>query len=149
MTPAFAEYLSTLPAEMQAMMRALRSHVRKHLPAGYVERFEHGMLTYEIPLTTYPKTYNGRPLMLAALASQQSYVTLYLMAVYGDKTLEKWFREAYAASGKTLRMGKSCVHFRKLEEIPFEVVERAIAKVPVEAYIKMYERARQGTGRSR
>ena len=100
MPPTASEYLAQLPKDRQAMMRSLRDRIRRNLPAGYVERFEHGVFTYEIPLKTYPKTYNGRPLVLAALASQQSYVTLYLMAVYGDKALEKWFREAYAASGE-------------------------------------------------
>ena len=145
MPPKASEYLRKLPSERQAMMRSLRDHIRRNLPVGYVERFERGVFTYEVPLKTYRKTYNGRPLVLAALASQQSYVTLYLMAVYGDKALETWFRQAYAASGKKLQMGKSCVHFRKLEDIAFDVVSRAIGKVPVRTYIKIYERARKRT----
>ncbi len=127
------------------MMRRLRSRIRESLPKGYVEHFNSGMLTYQIPLERYPNTYNGRPLWVAGLASQRGYVTLYLMAVYGDKSLEKWFREAYAASGRSLRMGKSCVHFRTLDEIPFELVGEAIAKVPIPKFIQIYERARRRT----
>jgi hypothetical protein len=145
MTLTFSDHVRKLPKGRQAMMRRLRSHIRQHLPSGYVERFDQRMLMYEIPLKMYASTYNRRPLMLAALASHSSVVTLYLMAVYGDKALEKWFREAYAASGKTLKMGKSCVHFRALDDIPFEVIDRAIAKVPVRRYIEIYERARKGT----
>ncbi|HET6845634.1 MAG TPA: DUF1801 domain-containing protein, partial [Anaerolineales bacterium] len=111
------EYLQTLTADRRAIIRTLRNEVKNNLPPGYVETFDGRRFSYEIPLTSYPNTYNGRPLCLAALASQQSYVTLYLMAVYGDQELAQWFRELYSGSGKTLRMGKSCVHFRKLEDI--------------------------------
>ena len=81
------------------MMHRLRSQIKKHLPPGYTERFLQGTLINMIPLTTYPKKYNGQPLMLAALTSQNRFVTLCLLAVYGDKALEKWSRQAYAASG--------------------------------------------------
>jgi hypothetical protein len=128
------------------MVRRLRGEILKNLPRGYVERLDSALLVYEIPLRTYPKTYNGKPLCVAALASQKSYVTVYLMAVYGDKMLEAWFRKIYAASGKTLRMGKSCVHFRSMEDIPSGVIGKAIAKVPVKRYIEVYERARRGAG---
>ena len=124
------------------MLRALRTTIRMNLPPGYAERFDQGLLTYEIPLENYPTTHNGRPLRLAALASHQTFVTLYLMAVYGDKALAQWFRKAYARSGKLLRMGKSCVHLRKMHDIPFDVIGRAIAAVPAAAYIKIYEKAR-------
>jgi hypothetical protein len=136
------DYLFRLPKDRQAMMRALRTIIRKNLPPGYVERLEEGILIYEIPLEKYPTTYNGRPLRLAALASQKTFVTLYLMAVYGDRALAEWFREAYASSGKRLRMGKSCVHLRKIDDIPFDVIGRAIAAVPAAAFIEIYERAR-------
>ena len=127
------------------MVARLRAEIRNNLPAGYVERRDPGgMLTYEIPLSRYPKTYNGKPLFVAALGSHKSYVTVYLMAVYGDKELEAWFNKLYAASGKKLRMGKSCVHFRTPEEIPAGVIGKAIAKVPVKRFIEIYERARRG-----
>ena len=136
-------YLDALPADRSSMMRALRRAIVESLPRGYVERFGGGMFSYEIPLTRYPRTYNGRPLMLAALASQKSYVSLYLMAVYGDKATEAWFKDVYAGSGKKLSMGKSCVHFKTAEDLPLEVVRQAIAKVSVAEYIKIYESGRR------
>ena len=137
-------YLRSLPGEEHAILQALRSTIRKHLPRGYAERFDHGTLAYEIPLTRYPRTYNGRPLSVASIVSRPRFVTLYLMAVYGDAELAHWFRTAYAASGKHLRMGKSCVHFYKAEDIPMDVIGRVIAAVPVARYLEIYERARSG-----
>ena len=144
MTSGAAEFVSGLPRDRQKIVRRLRAEILKNLPSGYVERVALGMLVYVIPLSVYPKTYNGRPLLVAALASHKSFVTLYLMAVYGDKALEAWFHKAYAATGKKLRMGKSCVHFRALEEIPAGVIGKAIAKVPMKRYIEIYERAQRG-----
>jgi hypothetical protein len=144
MTLTFPAYLSNLPPHQQVMMRGLRNRIRRNLPRGYVERFDQRMLAYEIPLKTYQDTYNGQPLRLASLAAQRSYVSLYLMAVYGDPALEMWFREAYGASGKKLRMGKCCIRFREIKDIPFEVIDEAIARVPVKRYIQLYERAKQG-----
>jgi hypothetical protein len=76
------------------------------------------MIAYEIPLTRYPNTYNGQPLMFAALASQKNYMSLYLTTVYGDRATEKWFKESYKTRGKKLDMGKSCVRFKELEDCP-------------------------------
>jgi hypothetical protein len=144
MNPGVADYINVLPTERRAMLRCLRREIRKNLPPGYVERFDGRMISYEIPLKRYPKTYNGRPLCVAALAAQKSFVTVYLMAVYGDRRLEEWFRETYAASGKILHMGKSCVHFGKAEDIPLGVIGEAIRRVPVKHYIQMYESAKHG-----
>ncbi|MFH1184304.1 MAG: DUF1801 domain-containing protein [Chloroflexota bacterium] len=144
---ALERFLDSLPSDRGFILRDLRKAILKNLPAGYVERFEGGMILYEIPLASYPNTYNRRPLMLAGLASQKSYVTLYLMAVYGDKSTEKWFKQAYAVSGKKLNMGKSCVHFKSREDIPADVIGQAIAQVPVDKYIEIYETARGRGGR--
>jgi hypothetical protein len=141
-------FLDTLPGDRGFILRDLQKAILRNLPAGYVERLEGGMILYEIPLTTYPNTYNGRPLMLAGLAAQKSYVTLYLMAVYGDKATEKWFRRAYTATGKNLNMGKSCVHFKSRQDIPADVIGQAIARVPVDKYIEMYETARRRGNRN-
>ena len=140
-----SEFTSELAGERRQLFRSLRLEIRKNLPAGYVERGDPGgMLTYEIPLSRYPNTYNGKPLFVAGLGSHKSYVTVYLMAVYGDKQLEAWFNELYAASGKKPHMGKSCVHFRTMEEVPTGVIGKAIAKVPVKTFIEIYERAQRG-----
>jgi hypothetical protein len=101
------------------------------------------MISYEIPLSRYPKTYNKQPLAMAALASQKNYMSLYLMTVYGDKDTETWFHERYRASGKKLDMGKSCVHFRKLDDLPLDLVGESIGRVSVDKYIERYEQSRR------
>ena len=90
------------------------------------------MITYVIPLETYPDTYNGdtyngHPLMYAALASQKRHMAIYLMNVYGDEDTLRWFTEGFAASGKNLDMGKSCVRFKKLEDLPLDLIGETIA----------------------
>ena len=137
------QYLKELPADRREAIAAVRKVILRNLPKGYEEAMNWGMITYEIPLKTYPKTYNGQPLCLAGLASQKNVMTLYLMTVYGHKETEKWFKQRYKASGKKLDMGKSCVHFRKLDDLPLELIGEVIAKVPVENYIRFYEKAQQ------
>lgn len=138
-----AQYLRQLPEDRATLMGELRRVILQNLPLGYAERLDSGAIFYEIPLTTYPHTHNRRPLCMAALASRKSYVTLYLMAVYADPATAQWFRTAYERSGKKLDMGKSCVHFSNLKDVPMGVVGRAIANIPVETYIRFYENARK------
>jgi hypothetical protein len=145
---AIQDLLAGLPDERARIVRELRNTILSNLPAGFAEKFEEGVLSYVIPLSAYPDTYNGQPLLLAALASQKSFVTLYLMAVYGDTKLEKWFKDAYARSGKRLDMGRSCVHFKKADDIPMRVIGEAISKVSVKQYIRIYESAREHRGKS-
>ncbi|HEY5983798.1 MAG TPA: DUF1801 domain-containing protein [Anaerolineales bacterium] len=135
-------YLRTLPVERSAVLAKLRRIVLDHLGEGYVARFDGLMFNYEIPLARYPRTYYRRPLLMAALAAQKSFVTLYLMAVNGDRAMEKWFTRAYAATGKKLNTGKSCVHFKAITDIPEDVVGKAISAVSVDKYIEVYEQAR-------
>jgi hypothetical protein len=144
---AFQKYLTGQPDERARILSELRKTILHNLPTGFAERFERGILGYVVPLSEYPATYNGQPLLLAALASQKAFVTLYLMAVYGDAKLEKWFKDAYAHSGKRLDMGKSCVHFRNADDIPHDVIGAAIARVGVREYIRIYEAARMHRGR--
>jgi hypothetical protein len=144
---AIHAYLAGLPGDRARILRELRKTILYSLPAGFTEQFEQGLLRYVIPLSTYAKTYNGQPLLLAAVASQKSFVTLYLMAVYGDAKLEAWFKDAYARSGKRLDMGRSCVHFRKADDIPHGVIGQAIAKVSVKQYVRIYEAARRHRGK--
>jgi len=136
------EYLETLPGDRREAISAVREVILANLPEGYEESMNWGMISYEIPLSRYPKTYNKRPLAMAALASLKNYMTLYLMTVYGDKDTEAWFHERYRASGKKLDMGKSCVHFRKLADLPLDLVGETIRRVSVDKYIERYERAR-------
>ena len=101
-----------------------------------------GMITYQVPLKKLPQTYNGQPLCYAGLASQKNHMALYLMSVYADKELERWFRQQFRAAEKKLGMGKSCIRFRKLEDLPLEVIGQTIAKISLDEYIERYERGR-------
>jgi uncharacterized protein YdhG (YjbR/CyaY superfamily) len=137
------EYLAKLPPDRREALSAVRKVILKNLPKGYVESVNWGMICYEIPLKRYPNTYNGRPLGLAGLASQKNHMSVHLMNVYGDPETEAWFKAEFAKSGKKLDMGKSCVRFRKLDDLPLELIGRAIARTPVARYIEFYERSRR------
>lgn len=124
------------------MVKAIRDEIRRNLPEGYAEGMSYGMIAWYVPLERYPDTYNGQPLGLVALASQKQYVSLYLNSVYGDRDTETWFRERWAATGKPLNMGKSCVRFRRMEDVPLDVVGETIARADLDAYLAQYEDAR-------
>ena len=113
-----------------------------NLDDGFVEIIDFGMIVYAIPLERYPDTYNGRPLMYAALASQKRYVSLYLMGVYADPNVADWFHREYRETGKRLDMGKSCVRFRKLDDVPFELIGAAIARYDAPSFIETANHAR-------
>ena len=137
-----AEYLKSLPPERRATISAVRDVVLANLPAGYEERMQYGMVSYVVPHSLYPAGYHCNPkdpLPYAMLASQKNHLALYLMTVYGDSPTAEWFKAAYAAAGKRLDMGKSCVIFRKLEDLPLEVIGQVIARVPVDNYIARVE----------
>lgn len=137
------EYLTDLPADRKNAMVAVREVILEQLPEGYEESMQFGMIGYVIPLATYPKTYNGKPLMYAALASQKNYMSLYLMNIYVDQGAERWFTDSYRASGKKLDMGKSCVRFKSLEDLPMELIGKAIAHTLVPEFIAGYEDSRR------
>jgi len=137
------QYIKELPAEKRAAIAAVRKVVLRSLPKGYRETMLWGMISYIIPLEEYPNTYNGAPLGIAALAAQKNYNSLYLMSVYGDPKTEKWFKDRYARSGKKLDMGKSCVHFKKAEDLPLDLIAETIARVSKEEYIEKYEQVRK------
>ena len=139
------EYLASLPADRRQAVAAVREVVNRNLPAGFKEGMLYGMIGWYVPLERFPVTYNGQPLALAALASQKSHLSLYLMAVYGDPALAAEFEAGFAAAGKRLNMGKSCVRFRKLEDLPLDVIGDVIRRVGVEELIAAYEAARAGT----
>jgi hypothetical protein len=137
------EYLAELPADRREAISAVRDVVNANLPAGYREAMAFGMIGWGIPLEDYPNTYNGQPLGIAALASQKNHMALYLMGLYGNGPDEAWFRQQYADRGLKLDMGKSCVRFKRLEQVPLDVVGAVIAKIPPEAYVARYEQARE------
>jgi hypothetical protein len=140
------EYLDSLPADRRAAITAVRDVVLQHLPAGYQEAMNWGLISYEIPLSVYPRTHNGQPLSYAALTAQKHHYALYLTGVYGDPMLEARLRDGFERAGKRLDMGKSCVRFRRLEELPLDVIGEVIAAVPPAALIALYENSRRRSG---
>ena len=138
------DYLAELDPDRKASVAAVRDVVLANLPDGYEEVMQYGMISYIVPTAILAETYNGQPLMYAALASQKRYMSLYLTNVYGDEGSAEWFRQRYAASGKKLNMGKSCVRFRKLEDLPLDVVGEAIALTPLNEFLEIYRASRVG-----
>lgn len=137
-------YLAELSPERRETLARVREIILENLPEGYEEGMQFGMISYHVPLGRYPDTYNGRPLGVAALASQKNYLSLYLLGICYAPETERWFRERFAKGGKKLRMGKSCVRFEKLEDLPLDVIGEAIRRVPPEDLIETYEASRSG-----
>ncbi len=137
------EYLAGLPEERREAIQRVREVIFKNLPEGFEERMQYGMINYVVPHSLYPPGYHTNPkiaLPFAALASQKHYMALYVLGPDGDPETVRWFKEAYAASGKKLDMGKSCVRFKKLEDLPLDVVGELMGKISVEQYVASYER---------
>ena len=134
-----AAYLASLPPERRKVIAAVRAVVKKHLPKGYVETMNWGMISYEIPLSRYPDTYNKQPLMYLALAAQKNNYALYMTGVSGNKPLMDKLAAAYKAAGRKLDMGKSCLRFNALDELPLEVIGEIVAATPVAERIAVEE----------
>lgn len=139
---AVQDYIAALPEDRRETIETVRETILASLPAGYQERIEFGMITYSIPLSRYPNTYNGKPLQYVALASQKNYLSLYLMGVYGKPGGDAEFRARWAETGKKLDMGKSCVRFKRAGDLPLELIGEVVAEVTVDKYIESYEAAR-------
>ncbi|MDZ4864706.1 MAG: DUF1801 domain-containing protein [Gemmatimonadota bacterium] len=138
-----AQYLASLPPDRRKVISAVRRTIRAHLPAGFRETMNWGMISYEIPLKRYPDTYNGQPLMYAALAAQKNNYALYLTCAYQDKALASWVKAQFAKAGKRLDTGKSCLRFTSLDDLPLDVIGTVIASTTVAAYLAKYERSRR------
>ena len=134
-------YLDSLPDDRRAALAKVRAVIRKNLPKGYVEAMNWGMIVYEVPLKTYPDTYNGQPLAYAGLASQKNHMSVYLMGIYGSDALRDEFEVAYRASGKRMDVGKSCVRFRTLDDLPLDVVGDAIGALTLDQFLALHDDA--------
>ncbi len=143
------EYIASLPEDRRGAVAAVRDVVRENLPPGFEEGMQYGMIGWYIPLERFPDTYNGQPLGLAGLASQKNYMSLYLNNVYGDPETERWFKERYAASGKRLNMGKSCLRFTRLDDLPLDVIGETIARTDLDRYLAHYADARGSSRKTR
>ena len=135
-----AQYLAELPADRRTAIEAVRQTILANLPVGYEEAINWGMITYQVPLDRYPDTYNGQPLAYAALASQKNHMAIYLTGVYGDDVARQEFEAAYRATGKRYDVGKSCVRFRKLDDLPLALIGESIALLGVDEFIARVEK---------
>lgn len=143
--PTVQKYLEELPEDRRAVVEAVREMVLHNLPEGYVETMRWGMISYEIPLERYPKTYNGQPLAYIGLAAQKNNFALYLTGAYQDPEQEARLREGFKKAGKKLDMGKSCLRFKKLDDLPMNVLAEAVAATPPDKFIAQYEAGRART----
>ena len=140
-------YLAELPEDRREVVSAVRDLIRRNLPKGYQETYAWGMLTYSIPLERYPNTYNKQPLGYVALAAQKNYYALYLFTYMDPKQQEK-LAAAFEKAGKKMDMGKSCLRFKKLDDLPLDAIGKVIASTPPEKFIATYEAARAQSTRS-
>lgn len=141
------QYLASLPEDRRVALQGVRKVILKNLD-GYEEGMLYGMIGYYVPHSTYPAGYHcdpSKPLCFAALASQKNYMSLYLMAAYGSPEHLKWFEQEWAKTGKKRDMGKSCIRFKRLDDLALEVIGESIRRVPAGKYIEHCERALRAT----
>ncbi len=141
------EYLASLPEDRRAAISAVREVIRKNLDKDYEEGMGYGMMGWSVPHRVYPPGYHcdpRQPLPFAGIASQKNYMSVYLMCVYFGADEEKWFRDAWAKTGKKLDMGKSCIRFKKLDDLALNVIGQAVERVPAAEYIRRYEASKPG-----
>lgn len=134
------EYLSELPEDRQDQISKVRQIILNNLPAGYEEVMNWGMITYQVPRSIYPDTYNKQPLMYAALASQKNHMAVYLSGIYMLEKEQKNFEMAYRETGKRFDVGKSCVRFRKLDDLPLDLIAKTIAILPMDVFVAHVKR---------
>jgi uncharacterized protein YdhG (YjbR/CyaY superfamily) len=133
---SISEYLAELPEDRREAIQQVRQAILDHLPDGYEEAMNWGMITYQVPLEVYPDTYNKKPLMYAALANQKNHMAVYLTGIYMDEDLKDDFEKKYQATGKRYDVGKSCVRFKKLEDLPLELIGESIQAIDMEEFIE-------------
>jgi hypothetical protein len=146
------QYLAELPKDRREAIQAVREVILRNLPKGYEEGMQYGMIGYYVPHSLYPPGYHcdpKQPLPYAHLASQKNYMSIYLMCVYAGGEQQAWFREEWQKTGKKLDMGKSCVRFRKLEDLPLPLIGKAIKRASVKKFITFYEDIIQTQGSKR
>ena len=130
-----ADYLAKLPPERRQSIAQVREIILKNLPEGYEEVMNWGMITYQVPLEIFPDTYNKKPLMYAALANQKNHMAVYLTGIYMDEKLNQEFEDSYKKTGKRYDVGKSCVRFRKLDDLPLPLIGESIKAMEMEEFV--------------
>lgn len=138
-------YIAALPADRQLAIQSIRTVIKKHLPKGFREEINYGMIGYVVPHSLYPAGYHcdpSLPLPFLSIASQKNFIAVYHMGIYADPALLNWFTEAYASQVKgKLDMGKSCIRFKKVDQIPYSLIGELAGKMNVADWITLYESA--------
>lgn len=139
------QYLAELPEDRQKAMNELRKVIKKNIPKGFQECMSYGMIGYVVPHSKYPAGYHcdpKLPLPFINIASQKNNITVYHMGIYGDAKLEKWFVDAYTKlTGKKADKGKSCLRYKKPEDIPYKLIGELVSKITPDQWIERYEKA--------
>lgn len=135
-------YLDELPPERREVVSAVLDVVRRSMPAGFDEGMAWGMITWSVPLSRYPDTYNGQPLAYVSLAAQKQHYALYLMGVFDDGEAEREFRARWESTGRRLDLGKSCLRFRRLADLDLDLVSELVASTSVDEFLSRHERGR-------
>lgn len=136
-------YMSELPEERKAPMQRLREVFKANLPEGFTEQMSYGMLGYVVPHSIYPKGYHCSPelpLPFVNIASQKNFIAVYHMGIYSDEKLLNWFVEEFPKHSKAkLDMGKSCIRFKKMDQIPYDLIGELLTKMTVNQWIERYD----------
>jgi hypothetical protein len=143
------DYLASLPADRRGAIEKVRDVILKNLDKDFEEGIQYGMIGYFVPHKLYPAGYHcdpKQPLPFAGLASQKNHMAVYMMCLYSDAKNQEWFRKEWAKSGKKLDMGKSCIRFKKVEDLALDAIGKAVARVPARKYIVNYEAVLKSTG---
>jgi uncharacterized protein YdhG (YjbR/CyaY superfamily) len=137
------EYLNELPEDRKMLMLKLRKTILKNIPKGFIEEMSYGMIGYVVPHTLYPNGYHCNPklpLPFVNIASQKNFIAIYHMGIYAKPELLKWFIDEFPKhSNQKLDMGKSCIRFKKFDQIPFDLIAELMRKMSVEDWINCYE----------
>ncbi len=137
------DYIKQIPEERKKTIKQLRSIIKKNLPKGFKECISYGMPAYVVPLNTYPDGYHCKkdtPLPFISFASQKNFIAIYHMGIYADEKLMKWFIKEYTKySSKKLDMGKSCIRFKKKDDIPMDLIAELMTKMTIKDWINLYE----------
>jgi hypothetical protein len=136
------EYLAGLPEDRRDVVSDVRDTINAHLPEGYLEQMAWGMISWVVPLEVEPDTYNGKPLAYVSLASQKNHLAVYLMGLHTDGPELERFRAGFAERGLKLDMGKSCVRFKKLDDLPLDVLGEAVASIGVDELVARHDRSK-------
>lgn len=137
------DYINELPEDREQALRALRQAILRNIPGGFSETMSYGMIGYVVPHALYPNGYHcdpKLPLPFINIASQKNFIAVYHMGIYVNKELQQWFTNEYPKHSKTkLDMGKSCIRFKKIDAIPYELIGELASKMTVQEWIELYE----------